>query len=932
MKNFILIPNKNVKLPLSDDVVFPISINGGASSVNDFEGGNLTVYSKELQVVGSAVVNDFLRQFLDYSGGNENSDYLPTSKVNAVLFVNHEEVLSGVLLVKKCTIIGNEITYTVQIFNPVVDFLTSADKVMLSELDFDDLLHNFTLSEIQSTWNLTKKYYYGLVDKGYNRINQREMPLNSFALYTNFKYILTSIFKKFNVNFSSNFISNDVDFGKILFGYGGGEDVVSNNSLLTNSIIETSVTGQNDYLIMDAETGDYLVDTTFYLPTNVKLLSKNGNMIVNSDAGNQVNTPIININYNGTSEATITGEVVITTVGEFNTGANFNNSPIKMILYVGTKKQEVLLYRTSITAKTITYNFNKVLTVPNVHNGDDAYFEIATDQMFFLHFISGQVSYGVNVSYDLTFDLKNINTNLTEGSQVNPAFYLPEMTCADFFKGFVKTFAIEYEYINDVLILEPYDTFYNGRVNALEMTGKIDHSKPINFGVIQNDQPKRINFKLAENKDFESERYIVGSGRAYGDKTMLQRSFFATESLDVTLPFATVVSFKYSLNSNYSDLVIPRIMKVKETGAFEPQRGKPRICYPYVNDIETKKRVDIVLNAGITPLFQFGTVREFTPNYSLMWENPAVVFADVILPTKTLFSQFHNNRLNSFIDDEARNLTAYFRLTNFDLKNFDRRKLWKINGAFYRVVSIPDADPSTNATSIVNLIKMIAPRNFRKNANVPYLPAPFTPKLDPVVSTGDDGTNVVIYDGVISFSGLIPPRYNVYNFWVEGNWASKGITDELTFRQFLTGDLTWSNNDLENIVIKNLTITPTLIKCNLTAECSYLSFNTIEITNLVNIGDLTLKSGSTYIQIFFNECFITDLQNFNFKFKVGTGYIMQFKTNLLNFCGYILSEAWALSQENLTAGEVYLSFFNNPDSISGQRLEDILTAKNITII
>jgi hypothetical protein len=749
MKNFILIPAQNIKLPLSDDIVFPISISGGAKSVTDFESGSNMTRSKELEIVGSEIVNDFFRQVLDFGDGDLTTQYLPTSKIKAVLFLNYEERLSGVLLLKNTIKQGAFTTYSVQIFNETIDFLTRADKVMISQIDTSDLAHIYKLTNIQDTWNLSKEYYYGLVDKGFDRVNQRELSIRSFGFYFKMKNLLRRIFKEFGVQYSSIFFDTDTTFQNVLIGYGGGDDINVSSGTLTNSIVDLSFGKSYDIPIAPL---DIIFVTNNSLAFNVELYSSDSAPTIVSDVGGQVSGSTININYSGVSQVELIGSVVLTVDQALDDTGSTNNNTLFLNFKIGSQMVTLQATPTTVASSTITYNINQTIDIPNVNNGDLAFigFVFPILKLTF----TGTRSTSVSITTLFTYKLQNISTQLEEGTTVNPSIYLPEMTCAELFKGFVKAFAIEMETIDGVLHFEPFETFYKNRTQAIDMTAKMDREQPITLEVIQNEQPKSITFDLADNKDFEYIRYQNGIGKNYGAKHISQSSFFAVDSVDIKLPFASVESFKYSDKTGYSDLTIPRLMKVKDGGTYEPQLGRARICYPRIEAVNVTKRCDIKGTlGGLTPLYTYGTISEITPQYSLLWENPAVSFADFAFPNRTLFSQFHESRLNGYISNEARGFNAYFRLNDFELKTFTRRKLWKIDGSFFRVVSIPDADPSTNAVSKVELIKMTTPSVPRQLVMGTILPSPFNPSPNIVINEGVEGDTIVISGGLLYVNG-----------------------------------------------------------------------------------------------------------------------------------------------------------------------------------
>lgn len=117
---------------------------------------------------------------------------------------------------------ADQADYEVVIYADNDNFFTLLGESFLTDLDFSELDHDWTASNVRSSWTAswTNGYYYPLIDYGKNWIlGDINGWTSSYTTYvktedmlpsTNVKYILDKIFANTNYTYQSNFLDGDI--------------------------------------------------------------------------------------------------------------------------------------------------------------------------------------------------------------------------------------------------------------------------------------------------------------------------------------------------------------------------------------------------------------------------------------------------------------------------------------------------------------------------------------------------------------------------------------------------------------------------------------------------------------------------------------------------------------------------------------------------
>lgn len=269
--------NTQIVLDLYGDEVIPLKYNI-ESIVNPDELN--TSYSKQFDLPATKNNNRFFKAYYDVTtGGNFN----PYKKVDVIIRTDSIEIFKGIMQVYSITHKGGVSTYTVNIFSSVVNLYDEIRDLTLNDIDFSNLSHLYTLSNIaslstQSSINNilgsaipTKVLYYPWCNWGYvydGTSGTSSLPLDEppnmqavFRPWIQLKYVWDKIFEGSSFTYSSSFLSN-ARFTELYMDCNWGDDslfiTANQSSYLGVAKISSSITPTTSFttLVYDNEVSD----------------------------------------------------------------------------------------------------------------------------------------------------------------------------------------------------------------------------------------------------------------------------------------------------------------------------------------------------------------------------------------------------------------------------------------------------------------------------------------------------------------------------------------------------------------------------------------------------------------------------------------------------------------------------------------------------
>lgn len=212
------------------------SFNYSIADVRDPNKRN-TEYSKTIKCPSTPNNDRLFGQIYDVNISNEyNSsianvevNFNPNKKAAAVVLADGVQVMRGVVQLRRIVINQSKMTYEVvfigkllNVFSVISDKqLNGVDENGTPYIDFSDLNHDYTYSNIIDSWNFNMDYVYPLIDWAhsfdYNSSGERIYRVESFKPFLKLKSVIDRIFDFAGFTYTSSFF-NSALFERLIIG------------------------------------------------------------------------------------------------------------------------------------------------------------------------------------------------------------------------------------------------------------------------------------------------------------------------------------------------------------------------------------------------------------------------------------------------------------------------------------------------------------------------------------------------------------------------------------------------------------------------------------------------------------------------------------------------------------------------------------------
>ena len=249
----ISLSNGQVICDLYEDETIPLTL-----SVDDFKNAAEQVqsYSKAFDLPATKRNNQIFENLFEVTRSAQNSiTFNPYAKTRCELKQDGFILFEGYLRVLDIQDKEGEISYNVNLYSEVIAFADFLGDRTFSDLDFSELSHNYNFNAIRNSWQgnlpllspLSVSSYAYSATLGVNNTSVLRYPFvnwensytlnpstnfpvlpnleSSFRPFINIKYIIQNIFAATNnFTYTSDFIDNDTDFGKLFMDFNWGAD------------------------------------------------------------------------------------------------------------------------------------------------------------------------------------------------------------------------------------------------------------------------------------------------------------------------------------------------------------------------------------------------------------------------------------------------------------------------------------------------------------------------------------------------------------------------------------------------------------------------------------------------------------------------------------------------------------------------------------
>jgi len=681
-------------------------------------------------------------------------DFDPTIKATGTVYQNGLLQFNGIAQLLSCIYSNSSWSFEVALISDMRDYIAEMSKVKLNELNFTEYTHNLTLDNVRDTWNGYNKingtnvlvksgatwqdgagYYYGLIEYGYDRVNQFTWALNQLPLQIFTYQILKKLFAKVGLTWSSNFLESDL-FRRCALAYQGGDiPTISAAQADDESAYNTEISNPSGFIIVgsypltfDALSGNLLIGgaQNFTDLVDISVIQDNIGQIISGVPGRfkSLRNGLFNLNYYGRHVIDLNFNLSGAVINQING----NYQLIASIYKNGAIYSSETVYDGSITSTALTQSFTIDFNYSRAFNclvNDEFTLQIKLRMDLGTMDVGGlgfdpfaQFSYNVTVStMDTRVDFARQIQELTNGAPVYLSTLLPDMTGSDFFNGLCKMFNLLVSPSKTdatILNIEPLIEYYQSPNESLQWTQKIDESKDIEVMPSINFASKNYSFRFADSDDYYNQLYFDNFGEQYGSFLLEAQNEYGKDSTVYQLPFAQKVLANIPINdTTFTNLITPQCWVIGSDGNVSPKQGKPFIVQ--IGELQSVSMLDnfkIINESGVTVNLIFypyvGHLDDLdNPDFDLNFGVPQVLYWSGAQFTQNNLYPYHEQFIKEIISRFGKLLKCSINLNSTDIFTLDFRLLVNLGGVVYRLQKISDYNTSNDESTKVELLKYI---------------------------------------------------------------------------------------------------------------------------------------------------------------------------------------------------------------------------------
>jgi len=757
MNTEIIVNNQSLQLTEDLSMAFTYSI----SDIRQPE-KRQTDFSKTITIPGTKQNNlifshiykiDKLINTTNYNV-NFTPEFNPNLKATAKVYIDGINVFDGVIQLLNINILDNtNINYEVCLFGKLSNIFYNLGEDYLTNLDLSEYDHAYSRTNQVNSWATSIKkngsnyvnfvsgnptgegYVYPLADYGYN--NGLTYKVNQLfpAIYA--KTYIDKIFDYAGFDYTSSFFDSNF-FKRLIIPYNKFKTTMSQDEL-----------NARKFYVNYPDCSFYLNSKDVPLESVIKLPWNNETVAPAFDTNNLWNNQFTNgfkpnaagyynLKWNITGIAVdfqtlVSGEIA----NQAGTG--------QFYIYIRLWKEDINNTSTMLDEYYQTVDFASVVpfgntlettTLPNYSGTESNLFLYSTDKIYFEvrtgrtgSFLQGSTLpsgiiietlvqphiEGLANSY---FYDEPINTSIGEDT----TFYMNKAVPVnvkqkDFFTSIIKMFNlyVDVDPENEFnLLIEPRNDFYN--TDVVDWTYKLDTASNFQINPMGDLENKRYVFTYKEDSDHYNTVYKNNNNnRIYGDVIFEVNNDFVKDINKNEVIFSPTPAVGSSLHNR----VIPTFLKYDSNNintnitAITQKEGMDsnirilyysgfKSCgtwylnsdiyasasytsYPYANHLDDPAASTLDLNFGV-PMQIFFQTSFYTGN--------------------TLYNVYWSDLMGSITDPDSKIVTCYMNLKPTDILQLSFKKLYLIDGNYYRLNKIFDYDPLSVKVTKIEFLKV----------------------------------------------------------------------------------------------------------------------------------------------------------------------------------------------------------------------------------
>ena len=735
-------------LDLTSFTDFPLVLTKGIVNLDNLKARTGT-YSKTFKVPNTKNNSKLLSNVDDI---NSRKDYRNAlNRKPCVIIANGTQIDKGFVQVGK-VLDGFELdSYELVFFGNNIDWVKGASELKLRNINFKNNTQEYSQSKINTVNNSNSDVYdncYPYISKGGNEdIGSLNAQVRDF--YPSF--YLRSIIERGLNDLGWNVSSSFLDLNSSI------SNPISTHVKRLACDLSPSFTVAED-VIKDSVSRAELTSNLEFGYQDIKIvIFDNDSTLPNEDLNNHYNTS--------------TGKYRLPATGRYN--VDYSLGFFNFVGITGTLVNVTIgLYSNgNLVDQSIRNNLNKnrintltgTLSVSGNINSD------ITIRVSFDGIINNPVSNG-QVLADSFFRVQR-ESEIIENNTFNLNEIIPSTpTLLDVINDFTRMFNIYYwtDVKTKTIYLEPRDTFFESKTNALNWTDKLDIGKGYEVDYVSS-YKRNIQFKY---KDLNNDEWLKGwqdiNKRIYARYNHVLPNRFAegTNTVELGL-FSAVYSHDCTDVSPVNANLVFTSLKVWNEYRNPETQPSERITNYNPKIFLFNNGTQLNVSGGSRQIKKFGTLETIIPygifeSYNNTTSNINLSFTG----TDGLFSTYYSNMFKNI--EEGGRLVAYLNLNSSDIDNLDFRKLVyidrpsKVRG-YYLIEQVIDFNPLTDGLTKVSLFKFenlgsvsidtTQQGNNSNNNDNGNTPAP----LQPIYV--EDGSNLIEVYIENPLTGLIEPVY-----------------------------------------------------------------------------------------------------------------------------------------------------------------------------
>lgn len=642
-----------------------------------------TAFSKTIILPGTTKNNNLLGNIFDFNNSNNTIDTFPNVKYNfnaskaakCRIEVNGLQVIKGVFRLLEIVYNGSQIEYECAVFGELGGFVSKLGNSRIEDLDFSAYNHTYSAANITASWlndNAGAGYIYPHIDYGTYSTNKKDWKYGTFRP----AFFVKEYFEKIlnNSGYTYDFPLLSTDRFKRL--------IVPHNQKTLNRLTSHLISAE--------------VNTTQILIHN-----NTSTQEMTWDSQTLANFTMVGYHWKYTGLTTISMNVSLSVTGRYYSTLDdleiwfHKNTPVGVV--------QNLIQQASTTYVDFSFTYDTTITVST---NDELWFSAA--------------ALGTTGEYEIEINTATLSIDSTIPTLV-PAVLGDSLTVndsipknifqKDFFTSLLKMFNLfvyEDKFIEKHLIIKPYVDFYNTTISSyLDWSAKIDRNAQMRIKPMSEVNARFYNFKFKPDSDFFNEQYKKRYNEGYGDRIFDNGLEFSKESATIEIIFAATPLVGYGGEEKVYSTIL------KSSNAVEENIDS------VVRILQAKRLTGVaswtILNGAsvIDTRTDYCYAGHFNdpdaPSNDLNFGIPKELFFVLVTGDVSVnqFNVYYSSYMAEITDKDSRLLTGQFKLTEQDIFDLDFSRFVYLDGGLYRISKIIDYTAGTNATTKVELLRVI---------------------------------------------------------------------------------------------------------------------------------------------------------------------------------------------------------------------------------